>query len=248
MLNSGRHPRMAIEPLRTSKLESVDDFVKRMQSARQEAEAALQRAADDMARFYNRHRGEAVEYQIGDMVWLDGRDIKTDRPSKKLDDKRFGPFKVLKVVAPNAYQLDLPPSMKMHPVFNTVKLRPFIQDTISGRNPPTRPSPVIEGDHPEWEVEYVKDSRLQRGKLQYLVKWKGYPQEESTWEAAEFLNNSKKLVKEFHTRHPFAPKRISAITFSQLPFRPYKNYTEITPPPTHLSHWAQGKHIEGNVP
>lgn len=248
MLNSGRHPRMGTEPLRTSKVESVDNFVKRMQSARQEAEAALQRAADDMARFYNQNRGEAVSYQVGDMVWLDGRDIKTDRPSKKLDDKRYGPFKIVKIIGPNAYQLQLPPSMKVHPVFNTVKLRPFIKDTIFGRNPPPKPPPVIKGDNPEWEVEYIKDSRLQRGKLQYLVKWKGYPQEESTWEPEEYLKNSKKLIKDFHTKYPSAPKKISALTFSQLPFRPYENYTEIIPSPVHLSHWARGKHIEGNVP
>ena len=89
---------------------------------------------------------------------------------------------------------------------------------------------------------------MQRGKLQYLVKWKGYPQEESTWEPEESLKNAKKLVQEFHAKHPSAPKKLSALTFSQLPFRPYENLTEITPPPIHLSHWAKGKHIEGNVP
>ena len=137
--------------------------------------------------------------------------------------------------------------MKVHPVFNTVKLRPFTKDTIPGRNPPPRPPPVIKGDNPEWEVEYIKDSRLQRGKLQYLVKWKGYPQEESTWEPEECVKNSKKLVENFHSKHPSAPKKISALEFSQLPFRPYENYTEVIPP-DHLLHWAKGKHIEGNVP
>ena len=137
--------------------------------------------------------------------------------------------------------------MKVHPVFNTVKLRPFTKDTISGRNPPSRPPPVINGDNPEWEVEYIKDSRLQRGKLQYLVKWKGYAQEESTWEPEECVKNSQSLVKDFHSKHPSAPKKISVLAFSQLPFRPYENYTEMTSPPDHLSHWARGKHIEGNV-
>ena len=49
-----------------------------MQSARKEAEAALHRASDDMARFYDQNRGEAVSYQVGDKVWLDGKDIKSD--------------------------------------------------------------------------------------------------------------------------------------------------------------------------
>ena len=219
ILTTGRHPRMGIEPLRESKNEAVDDFVKRMQSARKEAEAALHRAADDMARYYDQNRGEAVIYKPGDLVWLDGKDLQTDRPSKKLAEKRYGPFKVTKVVSPNAYQLDLPLSMKIHPVFNTVKLSPFHQDTIPGRPASHWPAPVIIDNEPEWEVEYIKDSRIYRGKLQYLIKWKGYPHEESTWEPEKNMQNSRQLIQEFYMRHPSAPRRISATTFSKLPFK-----------------------------
>ena len=60
--------------------------------------------------------------------------------------------------------------MKIHPVFNTVKLRPYLADTISDRKPPPRPPPVIEGNEPEWEMELIKDSKLIRGKLHFLIK------------------------------------------------------------------------------
>jgi hypothetical protein len=164
-----------------------------------------------------------------------------------LDDKRYGPFKVAKVISPSAYKLQLPPSMKIHPVFNTVKLRPYQEDAIPGRPKPVRPAPVVRGDSPEWVVDYLKDSRLYRGKLQYLVKWKGYPQEESTWEPEENLRNSQQLIKEFHERHPSAARRISSLAFAGLQFKPYENFTEW---PKHLKvpDWTQGKHIEGNVP
>ena len=75
-----------------------------------------------MARYYDRNRQQAVDYNIGDKVWLEGKDIYTNRPSKKLDDKRYGPFKVTEIIGPNAYKLDLPPSMMIYPIFNTVKL------------------------------------------------------------------------------------------------------------------------------
>ena len=246
MLNSGRHPRMGTEPFVESHMESVDTFVENMQKARSEAEAALTKAADDMARFYDQHRDQGVSYKVGDMVWLDGKDLRTDRPSKKLEDKRYGPYKVTKVVGPNAYQLKLPPSMKIHPVFNTVKLRPFHPDTIPGRKPPSRPPPVIEGDHPEWEVEYIKDSRIYRDKLQYLVKWKNYPQEESTWEPAENLENASKTIKDFHSKYPSAPRKISALIFSRLQFKSYENFTIPNSKP--LFDWTSGKHIVENVP
>ena len=245
MLNNGRHPRIGTEPFRDSKMESVDTFVKSMQEARKEAEAALQRAADDMSRFYDQNRKTATVYKVGDMVWLDGKDLKSDRPSKKLEDKRYGPYKITKVIGPNAYQLKLPPSMKIHPVFNTVKLIPYHKDTIPGRKPPSRPPPLIQGENPEWEAEIIKDSRLHRGKLQYLVKWKDFPQEESTWEPVEHLKKSPRLVKEFHIKHPSAPRKISALTFSRFSFRPYSNFTE---PTGKIFDWTSGKHIRDNVP
>ena len=53
MLNSGRHPRLGTEPVRDSKVDSVDNFVRGMQETRKEAEAALHKAAEDMARYYD---------------------------------------------------------------------------------------------------------------------------------------------------------------------------------------------------
>jgi hypothetical protein len=85
----------------------------------------LQQAAEDMARFYDLHRGKAPDYKVGDLVWLDGKDLKTERPSKKLEDKRYGPYKITKKISPSAYELKLPHSMKVHPVFNTSRLSPL---------------------------------------------------------------------------------------------------------------------------
>ena len=163
------------------------------------------------------------------------------------NQQRYGPFTVTKVVSPNAYQLQLPPSMKLHPVFHTVRLRPYVADSIPGRLPPSRPPPTVDGEAAEWEVESIRDSRLKRGVLQYLVKWKGYPHEESTWEPASHLKHAAEVVRDFHLRHPSAPRKISALTFSRLPFKAYQNLTEITPL-RKLYDWSEGKHIEGNVP
>src|SRR5215813_3784681 len=190
-----------------------------MKANQEEAKLALHQAAEDMARFYNLHRGEAPEYKVEDLVWLDGKDLKTDRPSKKLEDKRYGPYKIIKKISPSAYELKLPTSMKLHPVFNTSRLCPYKEDIIPGRKDPPPPPPVVEGETPEWEVEFIKDSRFYRGKLQFLVKWKGYPHEESTWEPEVNLKHAPKSIEKFYLKHPAAPRKISAITFSRLPFQ-----------------------------
>ena len=211
MLNTGRNPKLGIEPFRSSQNESADSFVQKLQSARKEAEAALHKAADDMARYYDQHRETGVSYNVGDKVWLDGKDIQTDRPSRKLADKGYGPFKITKVISPNAYKLSLPASMKVHPVFHTVKLRPYHPDSIEGRPVPKRPNPVIRDGEKEWTVEYIKNSRMRYRKLEYLVKWKDFPQEESTWEPKANLKNAKQAISDFHKTHPQAPKDISVL-------------------------------------
>jgi hypothetical protein len=57
-----------------------------MSKAREEAGHALKRAADDMKKYYDRKRN-SEEYKVGDQVWLDAKNITTDRPKKKLDHK-----------------------------------------------------------------------------------------------------------------------------------------------------------------
>jgi hypothetical protein len=81
-----------------------------------------------MTRYYNQHRQEAHIYKEGDKVWLEGKVIQTDSPLKKLDDKCYGPFKIIQVTPPSAYKLALPSTMKIHPVFNTIKLKPYTED------------------------------------------------------------------------------------------------------------------------
>jgi len=61
---------------------------------------------------YDEYRQNAPEYQPGDLVYLEGTHLKSDHPSKKLDDCRFGPFKVLQKVGECAYKLNLPRTWK----------------------------------------------------------------------------------------------------------------------------------------
>ncbi|MBW0495159.1 hypothetical protein O181_034874 [Austropuccinia psidii MF-1] len=59
----------------------------------------------------------------------------------------------------------------------------------------------------EWEVAQVLDSKLKRGKLWYLVEWKGLTEdsERTTWEPASNLTNSPDLGKDFNSLYPDKP-------------------------------------------
>jgi len=144
MMEYGFHPRTGADPIRDVKVEAAGQFATRMKEIEDEAKAALEKAADDMAKFYDMHRKSAPEYQVGDEVWLDGRDLRTTRPTKKLDDKWYGPYKVEQVINHNACRLKLPPQLRIHPTFHVSKLRHFVPDTIPGRRtPPAPPPPVL---------------------------------------------------------------------------------------------------------
>ncbi|MBW0554351.1 hypothetical protein O181_094066 [Austropuccinia psidii MF-1] len=66
------------------------------------------------------------------------------------------------------------------------------------------PPPIIIEEEEEWEVSQILDSKLKRGKLWYLVEWKGFSQdpERSTWEPTENLKNCPELVRDFHSLYP----------------------------------------------
>ena len=219
---------MGIEPGRRSDNASAEQFADHMKRVLEETRAALKQAAEDMARYYNAKRSPPPKFKVGDKVWLDRRNIKTTRPTMKLDDRWFGPFKVTRVLPNDAYGLALPPGFRRtHTTFNVELLRPYVPDEIPGREQPAPPAPEIDDEGQEvWEVEKVVDSKFVRGKLQYKVWWKGYDRPDPNWQPEENLEGAPDAVAEFHRTHPNAPRRISRIAWSQIPFRRYENLTE----------------------
>jgi hypothetical protein len=176
LLQTGCLPRMGFEPdQRPSNVESVNEFTERMRSTLEEAKAALVKSKDDMSRYYNQRRMPAPEFRPGDKVYLDGTDITTTRPSRKLSHKYLGPFPVVRKVGNNVYRLRLPLSMsRIHLVFNVVKLTPAPDDPITGRHTAPPPPPEIVDGEEEWVVEEILDSKMMNRKLRYLVKWKDF--------------------------------------------------------------------------
>ena len=238
-LDMGQHPHLGTEPRRETRVEAVDEYVKRMKAATEEAKSALRKAADDMARFYDIHQRSAPTYQVGDKVWLDAANITTTRPTKKFDDKWFGPFTIDKIISRNAYRLKLTANFqRIHPVFHVSKLRAYIPDPIHERKPHPPPKPVITQGVEEYEVEDILDSRLHRAKLEYLVTWKGYGPEENSWQPETNLAHSKNLVAKFHKQHPNSPRCISAAIWESMPFQRLENFT--TPPRRVLFDWTKG--------
>jgi hypothetical protein len=109
----------------------------------------------------------------GDYIWLKRGILQTARPLPKLDFKRVGKFKIGKMVSSHAYKLEIPPSMKVHPVFDISRLEPASNDPLQGQQQP-RPPPTIIAGQQEWDVEEILEARTQYHKPLFLVKWTGH--------------------------------------------------------------------------
>ena len=164
----------------------------------------IQSANERHARHFDTKTIAQPDFSVGDKVWLDARNLRTERPAKKLDYKRVGPFQILEKVGTRSYRLDLPSTMKIHPIFHVGLLERFRQDTIPGRTPKPLPPLIVAGEE-EFEVEDILDSKVARGRLLYPVHWKGYPISARTWEPAELVQGAPRLIKQFHHAHPHKP-------------------------------------------
>ena len=142
---------MGFEPHQVeSQLETVNEFQDQMDSTPVEAKSALTKAKDDTVQYYNQHQILALEYQVGDKVYLDVSEICTTHPSQKLTHCYLGPFMIVWKVRQNAYHL--------HPVFNVIKLLPTLDNPIPGQK--AHPPPPLEiVDREEHSVvEQILDS------------------------------------------------------------------------------------------
>jgi hypothetical protein len=209
--NYGYHPRLGFEPVTPSQKPAAQDaeaLAQKMEAIHEYLRSEICIAQARHEKYANRKRNPARRYFENDLVWLDARNIKTLRPQKKLDWKFLGPFKVLQVVSPYAYRLELPTSMKIHPVFHVNLLRPAANDPPPGQRHEPPPPIQVDGVE-EWEVQDIVDSRWDRRgrggqpRLKYTVKWAGY--DEPTEVPADYLENAQEIVNNYHRRYPTKP-------------------------------------------
>ncbi len=209
-LNHGRHPcaNWSIRPTATSQVPAALEFVDKIEEAVQQAQAAIQRAQASQSHYANRRRRD-LSFQVGEEVMLSTANLPK---VTGLQPRWVGPFKIKKVISANAYRLELPANMKIHPVINVSQLKPYRRspDEAFPDRPNTRPPPlkVFENDDEEYEVEEILGHRMQRKRRgqpllkEYLIKWKGYPTYDATWEPESHLDSALDILQQYKKDQP----------------------------------------------
>jgi len=121
------------------------------------------------------------------------------RRLEKLTERFVGPYKVKGIVSSNAIELELPNSIKIHPVVNVSRVQLYKSQVKGQKKIP--PKPVIIKGEEEFKVEKILNKRMVRGKEKFLVRWKGYTAGEDIWENRKNLENAKELVEEFEREY-----------------------------------------------
>ena len=159
--------------------------------------------AQNRQKQYADTRRRELEFNIGDKVWLANTrlPLTTSTQVRKLAPRWIGPFPIIAKISPLAYKLDLPPHIRIHPVFHVSQLKPYVDPTqFPHRQSFPPPPPLRIDDHEEYEVDAIIDQRQHRGRTQYKVLWKGYPEHDATWESLDNLQHSQDAIQDFTNR------------------------------------------------
>jgi len=135
---------MGFEGRKKGKYVGAEKFVKEMKKIQEEVKAVLRKAQADIKKYADRKRSDVEEYKVGDLVMLSTKDLKyqmVGRRTEKLTERFVGPYKVKKIVSSNAVELELPSTVKIHPVVNVSKIRRYVGQVEGQRK--KQPLPVI---------------------------------------------------------------------------------------------------------
>ena len=221
LLNYGHQPRAGYTQKVKERNPAAGEFIKEMNTTRQIAESALKMASYDMKQFHDRKTRPPVKYKPGDLVLVESTNIRTEQPSKKLDDKRFGLFKVEKKEGLASYRLKLDRKWRnIHPIFHECLLHPYHPGEYQSQQKPIPPPPEIVMDVEEHEIERILDSRRSRKTIEYLVNWKGSPREENEWILTKDLVHAMEAIKIFHKQNPTAPHLAIKLRSQDIPNAP----------------------------
>jgi len=187
-------PRLLAYVPGTTRVETVDEVLKSRQQILALLQHNLQQAQQRMKRYADLKRSER-SFEIGQLVYLRLQPYRQStiavRRSLKLSPRFYGPFPILRKVGQVAYELELPPEARIHPVFHVsqLKLKVGSSTEVVPKLPPVNSKGILQPEPVE-----VLSRRLRpknhRAYVELLIRWEGQHADDATWEDFHVLKEA----------------------------------------------------------
>ncbi|GBG72519.1 hypothetical protein CBR_g12090 [Chara braunii] len=222
---------------------ALDNWIAHMAAIMNRAHESLADSQTRMATRANRSRMDHP-FKVGDDVLIDACHLQLEADTlRKFRRRFFDPCRILQVVgsdtaaSPVSFRVKLPDYLRqtrVHNVYHVSLLRPYRRPSERFAGCPyERPPPIMVDGHEEFVVSDIVSRRVTDDtppRIEYLVRWKGYPDEEATWEPLEHLQHAKMLVRAYdRARH--VETSASTQPTDPLPPPPAEEIAEDVPAP-----------------
>ncbi len=130
--------------------------IEQLQLLQKELQKDIQFLSKRMALYANKKRVRRSTLKERNKAYLLRRNIKTKRPSNKLNHTKLEPYRILEIKESINYKLDLPTSMRIHSIFHICLLKSANANTSIQTESPGIDS---ESQNVEYEVEDILDQQ-----------------------------------------------------------------------------------------
>lgn len=153
-----------------------------------------------MGIYYDK-KHEDAQFAVGDWVMLKTNHIRTPRTCKKLSEKQIGPFKIIKKVTGQTYQLDLKNLVgKIHDVFHVEKLEK--SKKLQKGQADYGMQWIVNDEENLKSLKDIINSRENNNNFEYQLLWSDNRKE---WVALDEFDTNDVEINAFHNRYPNKP-------------------------------------------
>ena len=177
-----------------------------MKEIHSQVKERLQSSNQEYKHRADQHRQE-LQFEVGDLILAHMRKERFPRGTyNKLKMKKIGPCKIIRKFGANAYEIELPDGIGISPIFNISYLYPYKSEEAGADNEQTKfqwTKQIPVASKPQ--MESIIDKRVNRKTkrkeyFEYLVKWKGHPVEDVSWEKEAEIHKHGQTVQELMNR------------------------------------------------